>query len=65
MKLCMTVLYYIILYTIISVSSSSGGSNPVGDEIFRPSRPGLEPSQPPLKWVPGLSQVQKETGACF
>jgi len=26
------------------------------DEIFRPSRPALEPSQPPVKWVQALSQ---------
>ena len=25
------------------------GSNPGGDEIFRPSRPALEPTQPPVK----------------
>jgi len=32
------------------------GSNPDGDEIFRPSRPVLEPTQPPVKWVPGISR---------
>ena len=31
------------------------GSNPGGDEIFRPSRPALGPTQPPAKWVPILS----------
>ena len=25
------------------------GSNPGGDEIFRPSRPALGPTQPPVK----------------
>jgi len=32
------------------------GSNPGVDEIFRPSRPALRPTQPPVKWVPGLSR---------
>jgi len=32
------------------------GSNPGGDEIFRPSRPTLGHTQPPVKWVPGLSR---------
>ena len=30
------------------------GSNPGGDEIFRPFRPALGPTQPPVKWVLGL-----------
>ena len=32
------------------------GSNPGGDEIFRQSRPALGTTQPPVKWVPGLSR---------
>ena len=32
------------------------GSNPGGDEIFRPSRPALGFTQPPVKWVPALSR---------
>jgi len=32
------------------------GSNPGGDEIFRPSRPALGSTQPPVKWVPSLSR---------
>ena len=32
------------------------GPNPGGDEIFRPSRPSLGPTQPPVKWVLGLSR---------
>ena len=32
------------------------GSNPVGEEIFRPSRPALGSTQSPVKRVPGLSR---------
>ena len=32
------------------------GSNPGGDEIFCPSRLALGSTQPPVKWVSGLSR---------
>jgi len=32
------------------------GSNPGGDEIFRPSIPVLGPTQSAVKWVPSLSR---------
>ena len=35
------------------------GSNPGGDEIFRPARPALWPTQPPVKWVSNLSRGVK------
>jgi len=50
---------YIYIYIYIWSGSSVGiandygldgpGSNPGGDEIFRPSRPALRTTQPPLK----------------
>jgi len=57
---------YIYIYIQCGVGSSvdiatdygldGPGSNPVGDEIFRPSRPVLGPTQPSVKRVPGLSR---------
>jgi len=32
------------------------GSNPGGYEIFRPPRPALGPTQPPVQWAPGFPQ---------
>ena len=32
------------------------GSNSGADEIFRLLKPALEPTQPSVKWVPGLSR---------
>ena len=53
-----------LLYNVRGPGSSVGiatdyglvgpGSNPGGDEIFRPSRPAPGPTQTPVKWVPGL-----------
>ena len=40
------------------------GSNSGGDEIFRPSRPALGPTQPPTKWVLVFSRGQSAAGAC-
>ena len=37
----------------LSYGLDGPGSNPGGDEIFRPSTPALGPTQPPVKRVPG------------
>jgi len=36
--------------------NSKKKKNPFGDEIFRPSRPAIWPTQPPVQWLPGLSR---------
>jgi len=55
---------YIYIYTYkpgisvgiaIDYGLDGPGSNPGREEIFRPSRPALGPTQSPVQWVPGLS----------
>ena len=38
------------------------GSYPGGDEIFRPSRPALGPTQPPVRWVPAFPRGKVRPG---
>jgi hypothetical protein len=50
----------LIIRSSVGIATDYGldgtGSNPGGDEIFRPSRPALGPTQPPVKRVPCLSR---------
>ena len=47
------------LISRLSYGLDGPASNPGGDENFRPSIPALGPTQPPVKWVPGLSRGVK------
>ena len=75
MCVCVYIYIYIYIYKIahgpdsaVGIATDYGldgpGSNPGGDEIFRPFRPALGPTQPPVKWVPALSRRQSAAGAC-
>jgi len=52
----------------VSIATDYGlggpGSDPGEDEIFRPFRPALGPTQPSVKWVAGLSHELSAVGAC-
>jgi len=39
----------------VGIATDYGLDGPGGDEIFRPSRPALGPTQSRVQWVPGLS----------
>jgi len=38
----------------VGITTDGPGSNPGGDEIFRPSKPALGSTQPPVKLIPVL-----------
>jgi len=50
----------VVHFSSVGIATDYGldgpGSNPGVDEVFRPSRPALRPTQPPVQWVPDLSR---------
>jgi len=66
MYVCLYICKYAHTYEYCGPGSSVGTatelrldgpvSNPSRDEIFRPSRPALGPTKPPVQWVLCLSQ---------
>ena len=62
-KISIALIYALLLLLLLSsvgiatdYELDGPGSNPGRDEILRPSRPALGPTQPPVKWLPVLSQ---------
>ena len=58
-KICSVLLHYGPVISVVIATDyglDGPGSNLGGDEIFCPFRPALGPTQPPVKWVPGLSR---------
>ena len=48
--------------TAIEYGLDGPGIEPRWGEIFRPSRPALGPTLPPVQWIPDLSRGQSTVG---